>query len=291
VAFTSLWASLCLADVRVDGNVFYGWEYDDNASVDELDNSRGSSDQVMNAGASVKLEYDLTQSTEMSASVSHTNSQYASFERLDRETTSFSGNIAQELGTVSLSANYFFINAKLDGQDFLSYQRFSPAISTFLGKKWFVRLAYVAGEKDFARRRGRSASLQGAEFDTYFFFHGLRQYFNLGIATRREDSLAANYDYQSTTAKLRWVNRFDLFGRPAKSEVGVKFEDRDYASKSWGTREPRQDRRLRTSASLGVEIVEHVTMELYLGLNDFSSNLSMADYDQQVTGLKLVYDF
>ena len=280
-----------LAETELGGSINVGYSYDDNVSVDEIETSSGRGDQAVEYGARLELKHAFTSALKTTLSASHTSTNYNVFPELDRDTNAFSGNLAYDFSRSSASVNYFYINAQIDGKDFLTYQRISPAVSFFTGKQWYWRLAYVEGDKDFETRRGRSATIQGFEVDSYFFLQGLKSYFNFGIATREEDSLAANFDYDSYSAKARWTTRFQLLAHEAKFEASLKYEDRDYLSRSWGISDLRSDQRVRTRARLTINAWEGTKLQLYASYNNYTSNLPSADYDQRVTGIKLIYDF
>ena len=280
-----------IAETQVGGSISVGYSYDDNVSVDEIETSSGRGDQAVEYGARLELKHSFTTALKTTLSASHTSTNYREFSALDRDTNAFSGNVAYDFSKTSASVNYFYINARIDGSDFLTYQRVSPAISFFTGKQWYWRLAYVSGNKDFETRRGRSATISGYEIDSYYFLQGLKSYFNFGVTTREEDSLAANYDYDSYSIKARWTNRFQWLDRDAKFELSIKYEDRDYLARSWGISELRSDQRLRTRARLTLETWKDTKLQMFVSYNDYTSNLPTADYEQQVAGLKFIYDF
>lgn len=279
------------AEAEFGGSIAIGWEEDSNVSVDELEASSGRGDSATNLSLKLFSKYAINEDAKVSASASHSTTRYQEFNDLNRDTNSLTFNGSYDFGSVSAGANYFFINAKIDNRDFLTYQRVSTNLSAFISKRWYARAAYVQGQKDFERQRGRSADIIGFETDLYFFHLGLKSYFNIGISSRGEDSLAANYDYDSVSGKIRWVRRFDLAGKTTKAEFSIKYEDREYLSRSWGISEDRRDKRLRSKIKLTRDAYMGTKVELYAAYNDYSSNLPTADYDQFVGGVKILYEF
>lgn len=279
------------AETQFSGDVSLGYEYDSNVTVDEVDRSSSVGDGGLLSSINLAIDHDLNDSTSGSLSYGYSRIDYEQFDFLSRETHIAGANLSSRLGKTTLGVNYFYINARLDGRDFLTYHRASPSISGFISKKWFLRGAYVYGDKAISRRPGRDAENHGAELDLYFFWRGLRRYINLGYAFRDENSRADRFDYTAHQLKLRAVQRFDVLERLSTLEVAFRYENRDYSGITPSIRERRADERFRLNIELGVPITEQVSWSVYAGYSDYYSNLPSADYDQNLVGTRVEFAF
>ena len=279
------------AETLVSGEVSVGFEYDSNVSVDELDKNSSVGDGGALFSADISLDHDFTDNTSASVSYGYSRIDYQDFDFLNRETHMLGGNISSKWENVTGGINYFYINARLDGNDFLTYHRASPSLSGFVSKRWFLRGAYVFGDKTIARRPGRDAQNHGAELDAYYFWRGLRRYINLGYVYRQEDSQAARFKYKAHQIKLRAVQRFEVFSKLSTLEFGLRYEDRNYDEATPSIGERRNDERVRATVEFDLPLTDRINWRVYGGYSDYLSNLPSADYDQSLIGTTVELSF
>lgn len=284
-------ADVTIGETEISGAVSIGREYDSNVAIDELDQSSNKGDRATLLGADVALKQDVTEDTAASLSYGYSGVNYDNFDTLSRQTHMLGFNLSTDWSAATSGLNYFYIRALLDGEDFLTYQRISPSLSGFVSKRWFLRGAYVYGQKDVTSRQGRSAKNHGGEVDAYFFWQGLRRYINLGYSYRNEDSEAARFDYSGHQIKLRLVQRFDIFGELTTFELGMRYEVRDYSSPTPSISAERDDDRLRLKAELEIPLGSHLQWSVYTSYSDYSSNLPSADYQQTLVGTRIELSF
>jgi len=264
-----------------------GAEYDSNVSVDELDATSNESDYALTLDAELRLDHQITETTDVSLSYDFSQSNYDQFGQLDRQTHLLGADLGTDLGAVNTGVTLYYINARLDGDGFLEYYRASPYLSGFLAKKWFARGAYVYSDKTIEQNPGRDSLSHAGEFDLYFFRRGLRSYFNLGYKFKDEDAEEARFDYRANNLKLRYIHRFDLWSEVLKLELSWRYEDRDYSSITPSIGEKRDDDRHRWKIDLEYPVLEKGTIQFYGGYADYQSNYPRSDYDQHVIGTRL----
>ncbi|MEP6390433.1 MAG: surface lipoprotein assembly modifier [Halioglobus sp.] len=266
-----------------------GAEYDSNVTVDELDITSNESDYGLTLDASIGLKKPLTNSTELSLSYDFSQTNYKEFSEVDRQTHLVGADLSTELGEVDTGLSTFYIHSRLDGNKFLELYRGSPYVSGFISKRWFTRGAYVYSDKTIENRPARDATTQAGELDFYYFRRGLRSYFNIGYRYRDENAEDDQFDYQSNSAKLRYVQRIELLDRTTKLELSWRFEDRDYSGVTPSIGEKRDEDRNRWRIDYEVPILEQGMVLFYYGYSDYDSNLPSADYTQSLLGARFTY--
>lgn len=268
-----------------------GVEYDTNVSVSEVDLSSGESDYALTADFQIGARQRFSERTQGSLTYDISHSRYREFSRVDRLTHFLGADLNTEVGGASAGVSAYYIDTTLDGDGFLSFLRLSPALSGFVSQRWFARGAYVYSERDIDERPRRDALTHAGEIDFYYFHRGLRSYANIGYRYREEDAVAEEFDFRAHAFKLRYIRRFDLFGRQAKAEAAVRYELRDYTNDEPTIDEPRNDDRLRWKLDFEIPVTGGFTWQWYYSYGDYSSNLPRADFTQTIVGTRLQYQW
>lgn len=274
---------------RWRGEVGTGVEYDTNVSVDEVDLSSGESDYAWVADFELGVQRDLGEKTRASLNYDISSSRYQEFSRVNRLTQIAGADLSHDLGKSNVGLSAYFIDSKLDGDDFLRYLRLSPSLSGFISKRWFTRGAYVYSEREIDQRAARDATTHTGEVDFYYFHRGLRSYLNIGYRYRDEDAIADELDFTAHSLKLRYIRRFDLWGKKAKAELAVRYEERDYLFDEPTINVPRNDDRIRWKIDFEVPLSKRLTFVSYYSYGNYVSNLPRADFTQTIVGSRLQY--
>ncbi len=268
-----------------------GIEYDSNVSVEEVDAAASQGDYALTLDAGIGVRKQLSKTVKAALTYDFSQSIFDEFSQVDRKTNIFGADVGLDLARVDPSLSVYYINSRLDGSQFLDLYRVSPSVSGFLSQKWFARGAYVYSDKTIHDRKGRDATTHAGEADAYFFLRGLRQYFNFGYRFRHENARADQYDYQSNSVKLRFIQRFELFSRLAKLELAWRYEDRDYRSDTPSIGKKRHDERNRTRIDFELPVFGNGTVQFFAGYADYESNFDPAAYDQTLVGTRFVYSW
>ncbi|GAB5415560.1 MAG: hypothetical protein Cons2KO_31630 [Congregibacter sp.] len=271
------------------GEIGIGAEYDSNVTVDEVDISSGQSDYARVVDLELGAKRKFGERTEGSFNYDLSQSSYSEFSRVDRRTQIVGADLNTDIGRSNLAVSAYYIDAQLDGDPFLKFVRLSPAVSGFLATKWFARGAYVYSEREIEEREQRNANTQTAELDLYYFHRGLRSYWNLGFRYRDEDAVAPELDFEANSLKLRYIRRFELWGRNAKVEAALRYEVRDYSSEEPTIEEEREDDRLRWKLDFELPINDKLSWQWYYSYGDYVSNLPRADFTQTIVGTRLQF--
>ena len=285
--------TLSMPTVAVDWSLDLaaGYAWDDNVGLDELERATGESDEVTTLEAQGSAEFKLGEATSLRLSASLVDDSYQKFSQVDRQTTSVGANFETGLGSATVGINWFDVTAKLDQEHFLSYERISPYVATFLSKEWFVRGEYVYAEKEIEKRPGRAADSHTVSVDSYYFLQGLKRYAVLGYAFRVDNARANRYDYESHAIRARYVHRETFAGLPLELELEARWEDRQYKAPDPFIKAQREDKRLRASAELRALITDHASVAIHIKNSDYDSTLPTASYSDLVVGTEFRLSF
>ena len=266
-----------------------GVEYDSNVSVEEVDISSNKGDYALTLDAGFGLKQELPGDADLALTYDFSQSEYDTYSQVDRQTHMLGMDVAINFEGMDPGVSVYYINSRLDGSQFLELYRLSPYVSGFISKKWFARGAYVYSDKTVNDREGRDATSNAGEADLYFFFRGLRTYFNIGYRLRDEDAKADQYDYLSNGVKLRFIQRFELFSRLTKLELAWRYEDRDYSSDTPSINKKRHDQRNRLRLDFQIPVFNRGAVQFFAGYADYDSNYPPAAYDQTLVGTRFLY--
>lgn len=271
------------------GEIGLGAEYDTNVSVSEVDVTSGQADSAWLVDLELGLTQPLGQASDLSLTYDFSQAGYERFSRVDRQTHILGADLGTDFGKTNAGVSAYYIRSRLDGEPFLDFLRVSPSLSGFLAKRWFARGAYVYSERTIEDRQQRDAETHSGEADLYFFYRGLRSYFNVGYRYRDENAVAPRFDFRSHGLKLRYIRRFDFAQRQAKLELAWRYEARRYSSISPTINADRRDDRSRLKLDLEVPLTKRLALQWYASYGDYVSNLPRADFTQTIVGTRLQF--
>jgi hypothetical protein len=275
--------------IEFSAEVALGGEYDSNVTVEEVDRATSEPDYALNVDLGLGAQLPLSQRADLEVSYDFSQSSYRKFSEVDRQTHLLGADLALDFTKVDSNLSFFYILSRLDGDKFLELYRLSPAVSGFLAKKWYARGAYVYSDKSVTQSPERDADTNAVEGDLYFFYRGLRSYFNLGYRFKHEDAVADRLDYQSNGVKLRYILRFELWSRMTKLELAWRYEDRDYSAITPSIGEDRADQRHRWRADYEIPVWKGGAVQFYLSYANYDSNYEPVDYTQTIAGTRFIY--
>ncbi|RMF14237.1 MAG: DUF560 domain-containing protein [Alphaproteobacteria bacterium] len=273
--------------VKWEFEVSSGIEYDSNISVIQLDTSTANDDFAGLIDAGLSLTAPLGAKTKLRAGYDFSQSLHFDFTNFDIQSHRASAGIGHDFGPVTFDIDYNFAHATLGRKGFLDLNRITPALSGFLGRKVFVRLAYDYTDKNFLNRTARDATVNAVGVSLYYFLDGTRSYFTTTYRYKDENATAAEFDYRGHDLRLRYTRKFPFGADEARFRIGGRYEKRNYRSVTPSIGQIRDDDRLRFETSLEIPISRHLFAEVEYEFDDFSSNLPSADFRQHLVSGRL----
>jgi hypothetical protein len=278
-------------DSPFSGGVSVGIEHNNRLSVQDIDTISNKSDHATLIDLDLNYDVEITPQTELALSYSFSQSFHDEFEEFDLRSHFLSADLKHEFADFDAGLAYRFIDTALDNDSFLDLQQISPYISKFIGEKVFVRFDYTYTDKDFDEQNTRDADTHSGAADVYYFIDGTNTYLIVGYKYKDEDTKDAQFDYDSHTAKIKFVKKIALGDYLTKLKAGWRFESRDYSSVTGSIGEKRDDIRRQYNVEWEIPFTSQLSGVLEYTHSINSSNLPSVDYSQDLISASIAYEF
>lgn len=264
-----------------------GTEYNSNVAVQELDANTGQGDWAATLNARGEISGSPVEKLTLRGGYEFSQSLHDEFDAFDIALHRGYGEASYDFSGVTAGVITNLAQANLAGDKYLTFTQVSPYLSHQFNDTLFLRVAYAATDKSFEGRSEREATSNAVSADAYFFLNGTTQYIAVSGKALEEDANDNTLDYGAGSARVRYVQRFAAFDRDLTFRAGVEYEKRDYDASTPSIGAPRSDKRAGVDLSLEAPITENIFVEGAYRYGDYQSNLASADYNEQVTSVKL----
>lgn len=264
-----------------------GAEYNSNVAVQELDASTGQGDWAVTINAQADVSGKPTDKLTLRAGYEFSQNLHQEFDDFDLTVHRGYGEASYDFTGITAGVVGNLAQANLAGDSYLTFTQVSPYLSRQFNDKLFMRVAYAATKKSFEGRPERDATSSAFSADAYIFLDGAKQYVSVSGKATAENANDDTLDYDAGSARVRYVQRFDAFDRELTFRAGAEYERRDYDAPTASIAAPRKDNRAGVDLSVEAPISGSVFVEAAYRYGDYQSNVATADYNEQVTSLKL----
>lgn len=279
------------AKPKFSAEVTAGLLADSDVGLAELDQTTREGDIASLIGLKLDAEYKPAGKLTLRGGYELSDTRYLDFDAFNLQTHRLSAEGEYALGTTSVGILYNYVDARLDGDGYLTFQQVSPYISRLFSNNVLVRGAYARSERDFATELGRNASSDEVQLDAFFLLDGTRRYFVLGGKGGRAEAEDDVFSYDNAGLKGRFVQRTAMMGRDVKLQLGADFELRDYVANTPELGVPREDETAAAKAGMEVQIAGPLSVDFSYEYRQRNSNVTAADFEENLgtVQLKLAY--
>lgn len=257
-----------------------GLQYDDQVTVDELDQTLKVGDAAATLDLDLGFEKRFGQGTDLDLGYSLAQKSYFDLSEFDLQIHNLSVDLKQNFENFDVGLRSYAVHARLANEGLLDFQHFSPYFTTFVTDRAYLRTSYFFRNKEFPDNPDRDGDVHAADADVYYFLDGTRNYFVVGVRFEREDTRAPEFDFDGHRLEARWSRRLDLYGdRPVRVRLDWRIERRDYASVTPSIGERRDEDRQRWRLRLDLPVSRRLTGLVTYQHRAHDSNLPAADYD------------
>lgn len=282
--------SIAAGDADFSLGLEAGIAYDSNVGVAGVGQS-GEGDTVYHFGLDAGAEIGLTDNVSLNVAYGFSIDQYQDFSTFSQQNHSILAGLQAQLNDLTLGFTYTYIATLLDGDGFLNMQVISPSIAGFVSDSVYLRAAYTRYEKDFDTLNARDASSDIGNLDAFIFFDEYRSFLNLRATVEQEDADGSRFDYDGFAVGAFLELAVDGFGRENTLELGASYRKRDYENITPSIGTTRRDEKLEFEVALEVPLTEvaHIRGSYKNAVR--TSNLPVADYNEQIVSFLLGLDF
>jgi len=264
---------------------------DSDVGLAELDQTTREGDIASLIGLKLGAELKPANQLTLRAGYELSDTRYQDFDTFNLQTHRFSAEGEYAFGATSAGVMYNYVDARLDGEGYLTFQQVSPYVSHLFSNQFLLRGAYARSERDFDSETGRNSASDEMQLDAFILLDGTRRYVVLGGKggqTRADDDA---FSYDNAGLKGRFVQRTDLYGRDVKLRLAADFDARDYAANAPGLNVARKDETAAATAGIEVQIAGPISVDLTYEYRQRDSNVAAADFQENLGTVQLKLAF
>jgi len=279
------------AKPKYSAEVSAGVLADSDVGLAEIDQTTRQGDLAGVIGLKLDTELKPVKKLTLRAGYELSDTRYEEFDAFDLQTHRLSAEGEYSFGATTAGVMYNYVDARLDGDGYLTFQQASPYVTHLFNPSFLLRGAYVRSDRDFDTETGRNSTSDELQADGFFLLDGTRRYFVLGGKGGRTDADDEAFSYDNTGLKGRYVQRAALAGRDVKLRLGADFEVRDYAANAPGLDVPRKDETAAATAGMQVQLVGPLSVDVNYEYRQRASNVTAADFEENLGTVQLKLNF
>jgi hypothetical protein len=282
-------------------NLEGGVEYDDNVAVDQNDDTTGIGD----AAATFELDagYKL-----VDTDTSRVEIGYDFYQSVYQDLSAFNyqehvpGLTAwTKTDGLKFTINYAYTHALLDDDFFLDQHTISPSVGGNISDEFYLSVFYRYYNKNYEQSDdARDANTHQGGTDLFYDFDKPKKgYVSIGASYTSEDTDGPQYDYEGFSGRASVQFPITLFDLPGRWRFAYTYQKRNYDDPASLFPPPpppiptatREDDRHTVRTHIELDLTDELKAIGEYRYIDRMSNLSSADYQENIASLSLRYGF
>ncbi len=272
---------------RLSLSASVGLEYDDNITVDELDQTTNLDDfsTVYEFSGAYKLL--AGEKYEVEAGYDFYQSIHDDLSAFDMQSHLFTLTGSREVWGVDLGLNTIYNRTILGGDKLLEIHSASPSVGGFLLPTVYTTLNYAYRDINFFDSPDRDSQNHGVGINNYLFFMGSKGFVNVGYTFENEITTGREFGYfgHFVTSGVRtpipgtdWDTRVSL---------GYRYFFKDYKKVTASIGEERADHRHTILFGVEQPLFKFLKLKLDYQYINSTSNLASSDFDENIVNFSL----
>jgi tetratricopeptide (TPR) repeat protein len=262
-----------------------GFEYDDNITVSELDQTTGLDDfsYIFEFAGAYKLQ--ITPKFELEAGYDFYQSLHDDLSAFDIQSHIFSLNGSYELENLDLGLLSMYNRTTLGAADFLEIYSTSPSVGFSVTDTWYATANYSYKSTNFFNINDRDAQNHGFGFSNFLFFLDGKAMVLLGYRFENEITTGAEFEYLGHFLNTKVQFSIPFLNLQTKVSLGYDYFFKDYKNITASIGERRDD--FRNTIELGIyqPIYKKLHAKLKYQYINSISNLASSDYQENIVNL------
>lgn len=268
-----------------------GVSYDDNVTIQQLDVKSGIGDTIGNFEANAAYKLVDSQTNQLTLNYNFSQSLHKKLTNFDIQSHDIGFSGSTKVGGTTLGLSYSFYHLLLGGKRFLNMQVVSPSISGFIAPNVFLRGSYSYYDKQFHSVVARNASHHEPDITAFYFFNQSKSYVSLGGHYEIENTASPEFDYKGYALTAALQQPVAVGAREVKLNASYTYLHRNYNNITPSIGAKRYETRSTVAVSAEVPIVNRFSFIADYRYVDRQSNLSSANYKENVISGSLGYEF
>ncbi|MCU7553418.1 hypothetical protein OCL06_02260 [Alteromonas sp. ASW11-19] len=271
------------------GEVFGGYGYDDNVSVNELETSTREGDSAWHYGAAGKATFTPAKKWQFTAGAKHQATRYQQQEDFDLAITTLSATGSYQADGAKVGAHHYYADAQLGDSGFMTYSQSGMSLGRGFAEGsgyWRTSLDHI--NKTFDTLSERDATAKALRTDAFWFFDA-SQFIQLGVVLHDEDAEDEQFSYQSPTLSVAYQHPVSIFSKQAKIDVSYSYSHRQYTATE--LQPEREDHRRKTELTFTLPLASSLDISLAASHGNYQSTNVSADYQETKTELEMRWAF
>lgn len=274
-----------------------GAEFSDNVALEQSDTNSTSGDVA--ATFEVDAGYKLVDEKDARVEIG-----YNAYQSIYQDLSAFN-YLSQnpslmawiKPGGIKLGLEYSYTNSLLDSHFFLEQHMLSPTVSAFISDDFYLTGYYRYFDKNYNHGDdGRDAKTHSTGADLYYYFDRPNKgYFTFGAGYTSEDTQSKAFDYSGFMGRAAVQYPIVLFDMKGHLKLSYNYQKRDYDNPESLTPlvpgEERADNRNTVKLSGDLELNDDLKLIVEFRRVTRDSNLTTADYTENVGAASLKYSF
>lgn len=290
--FLLMFSSICLSEEAVlSFDIAIGAEIDSNVSVNEIDQNTSEEDTASFVDLGFGIEKEFTETLSANITYDFSQSAYSEFSDFNLTLHTINGMISKTINDITGDINVAYAKSALDGQDFLTLTKISPSLSSFIGRRFYIRAGLDFTKKEFILNSERNADADGLLGSLFYFINGTRTYLSTTYTYSEEIAQNSEFDYYSDTIRLSIQHDITLWDRDWEFGFGYRMQKRYYANETQSINQRRKDTRQRISLEMEIPFGENYFLGFDFSYDDNQSNLQAAHYNQYLVTAQIGASF
>lgn len=284
IMFTGVSASYAQSDpMSLDMSI--GIEHDTNVTISDIDFASGLDDIAFLFRAKAAVKHDVSKEVTTKASYVFSAKDYDKFSQFDQNHHLATVDIARNVGRMKFGLTGRYLQASLNGDEYITAKQLSPYVSRYFGRKNFLRLNYTFSDRQYKTHPERDGDTHGFGIDGYHFLKGTRQFLILGYRYEDVDAFEKQLAYDKHRIQAAYVRRFPIRGEDTTLRLSAQYESRDYKDINFVINDIRSDDRFTYGLAWKLPVYSNTYLELDVKYRDYQSNLNIVDYKKTVFGI------
>jgi hypothetical protein len=264
-----------------------GLEHDSNLNIIELDKNAHESDTATVLNAKADTQWKASDKFTLSGGYAYSTKIYQNNPEYDLAINQLSADANYDFDVLTLGASYNYANAKLDKKSFLDLRQTSFYASKLFDNRIYLRAATNLQDKSFNNLSARNATNTGLAGDVFVFFNEGKTFVAFGVTNEEEDAKAKEFDYKGMTLKTKLSNKFSLWEKDSKLQLGWRYFTHDYSGITPEINKERYDSGHVGDIEWELAFTPHISMLTKIEFSKYNSNLAAANYSDTTTSLTL----